>query len=111
MQSYWSLVRQAFGFLGGDRPWRWWLLGGISLANAAVEALGAALIYLLVALISSPDASVTLPWIGDVAAYFPGRTPRAIKMLFAAGVAVFFVGRAGLVLFQHYVTERLVNNA
>ncbi len=111
MQSYWSLVRQAFGLIGGDRRWRWWLLAAISLLNAALEAVGAALVYLLVALISSPDASVTLPVIGDVASYFPSLAPREIKIAFALGVGVFFVVRAGVVLVQNYVTSRLVNNS
>lgn len=111
MQSYWALIRQAYGLIGGERRWRWWFLGFVSLFNAGLEAFGAALVYLLVALISTPDASVTLPVIGDVASYFPGLTPREIKIVFALGVGVFFVVRAGVVLAQKYVTDRLVNNA
>jgi ATP-binding cassette, subfamily B, bacterial PglK len=111
MQSYWALIRQAFGLIGGERRWRWWFLGFVSLFNAALEAFGAALVYLLVALISTPDASITLPVIGDIASYFPGWTPREIKVAFALGVGVFFVLRAGVVLIQNYVTQRLVNNA
>jgi len=110
-QGYWAIVRQAFSLLGGDRPWRWWLLGSISLVNAALEAFGAALIYLLVAIISTPDASLTLPVIGELTQYFPGRTPREIKIVFALSVGVFFVLRAGVVLLQNYVTSRLINNA
>lgn len=111
MQSYWALIRQAYGLIGGERRWRWWFLGFVSLLNAGLEAFGAALVYLLVALISTPDASVTLPVVGDVASYFPGLTPREIKIVFALGVGVFFVVRACVVLAQRYVTERLVNNA
>jgi ATP-binding cassette subfamily C protein len=111
MQSYWALIRQAYGMIGGERRWRWWFLGFISLFNAAMEAFGAALVYLLVALISTPDASITLPLVGDIASYFPGRTPREIKIVFALGVGVFFVVRSVVVLAQEYVTQRLVNNA
>ena len=111
MQTYWALIRQAFGLIGGERRWRWWLLGAVSLFNAALEAFGAALVYLLVALISTPDASITLPVVGDIASYFPGWTPREIKVAFALAVGVFFVLRAGVVLIQNYVTQRLVNNA
>jgi ATP-binding cassette subfamily C protein len=111
MQGYWAIVRQAFGLIGGDRRWRWWFLGLVSLFNAGLEAAGAALVYLLVAIISSTDASLVLPVVGEVTQYFPGRTPREIKILFALGVGVFFVLRAGVVLFQNYVTSRLVNNA
>ena len=111
MHSYWALIRQAYERIGGERRWRWWFLGFVSLFNAALEAFGAALIYLLVALISTPDASVTLPVVGDVASYFPGLTPREIKIVFALGVGVFFVIRAGVVVIQNYVTSRLVNNS
>jgi ABC-type multidrug transport system fused ATPase/permease subunit len=111
MHSYLQLVRQAFALIGSERRWRWWFLGFVSLFNAGLEALGAALVYLLVALISTPDASVTLPLIGDVASYFPGLTPREIKIAFALGVGVFFVLRAGVVLIQNYVTQRIVNNS
>jgi len=109
--SYPEIVRQAFGLLGTDRTWRWWLIGFVSLVNAGLEALGAALIYLLVAIISSPDASLTLPVVGELIQYFPGRTPREVKIIVALGVGTFFVLRAGIVLLQNYVTSRLVNNA
>jgi len=111
MHSYREVVRRAFALIGDDRRWRWWLLGFVSLFNAGLEAFGAALVYLLVALISTPDASVTLPLIGDVASYFPGLEPRQVKILFAVGVGVFFVLRAGAVLIQNYVTQRIVNNS
>lgn len=111
MQSYLSLVRQAFALLGGDRRWRWWLIAAIALFNAAMEALGAALVYLLVALISTPDASITLPVIGDIASYFPGRTPREIKTFFALSVGVFFIIRGAVMMAQNYVRSRIVENA
>ncbi len=111
MQGYWSIVSQAFGLIGGERRWRWWFLGAVSMFNAALEALGAALIYLLVAIISTPDASLNLPVIGELTQYFPGRTPREIKVLFALGVGLFFVLRGGVVLAQTYIKQRLINNA
>ena len=111
MQTYWALIRQAFGLIGSERRWRWWFLGAVSLVSAALEALGAALVYLLVALISTPDASITLPVVGDIATYFPGWTPRQIKIAFALAVGVFFVLRAGIVIAQRYITDRIVNNA
>ena len=111
MLNYWTLVRQAFDIIGQERRWRWWFLASTSLVNAAVEAVGAALVYLLVAIISSPEASVTLPILGDLAAYLPGRTSREVKIVFAFGVGVFFVLRAGFVLAQRYVTERIISNS
>jgi ABC-type multidrug transport system fused ATPase/permease subunit len=76
-----------------------------------MEAVGAALVYLLVGIISSPDAAVTLPVVGDLLELFPSRTGREIKLGAAAFVGFFFVFRAGVVIAQDYVTSRIVNNA
>ena len=111
MSSYLDIVRQAFRFIGSDRSWRWWFLAGVSLVMTVVEATGAALVYLLVAIISTPDASLTLPLIGDLAELFPGSTSREIKLGAAVFVGFFFVLRAGVVLAQGYVTSRVVNNS
>jgi hypothetical protein len=46
-----------------------------------MEAAGAALVYLLVAIISTPDASLTLPIIGDLTQVFPARSSREIKLV------------------------------
>ena len=87
------------------------MLGAFSLFNALLESFGAALVYLLVALISTPDASITLPLLGELSRFFPGRMPREIKVIFALGVGIFFVLRGAVKLIQTYVTQRLVNNS
>ena len=76
-----------------------------------MEAMGAALVYLLVGIISAPEAAVSLPIVGDLSAFFPERTGREIKLGAAAFVGLFFVFRAGVVIAQDYVTSRIVNNA
>jgi ATP-binding cassette, subfamily B, bacterial PglK len=109
--SYVEIIRQAFHFIGSDRSWRWWFIGAVSLIMTIVEATGAALVYLLVAIISTPDASLTLPIIGDLTELFPNFSSREIKLGSAIFVGVFFVIRAGVVLVQGYVTNRVVNNS
>ena len=111
MERYSLLIRQAFGFIGRDRIWRWWFLGAVSLVMTVMEAVGAALVYLLVAIISTPDASLALPLIGDLTEVFPDRSSREIKFGAAVFVGVFFVLRAGIILVQTYVTTRIVNNS
>ncbi len=111
MERYSLLVRQAFTFVGRDRMWRWWFLGAVSLVMTAMEAFGAALVYLLVAIISTPDASLTVPLIGDLTDVFRSRSSRDIKLGAALFVGVFFVLRAGIVLVQTYITSRIVNNS
>ena len=111
MERYSAIVRQAFRFLGTERKWRWWFLGGVSLVMTGMEAAGAALVYLLVAIISTPDAALTLPVLGDLSALFPDSSSRQIKLGAAMFVGVFFVLRACVILVQSYVVSRIVNNS
>ena len=111
MERYIGLIGQAFRFVGRDRTWRWWFLGAVSLVMTLMEAAGAALVYLLVAIISTPDASLAIPVVGDLSELFPTRSSRDIKLGAAVFVGVFFVLRAGVVLVQTYVTSRIVNNS
>ena len=106
-----GIVRRAFAQIGRERRWRWWVLGGISVSMTAVEALGATLVYLLVALISSPDATLELPVIGDLATAFPTLSPRELRTWAAVGVGGYFLLRALVLLAQKYVQNRLISNA
>jgi ATP-binding cassette, subfamily B, bacterial PglK len=106
-----DVIRRAYIQIGTERRWRWYLLAGISLSMTAVEAIGAVLVYLLVALISSPDATVQLPVLGDLASRFPGFSPRQLRIGAAGFVGAFFLGRALVLLAQKYVQNRLVANS
>ena len=111
MRRLLDIVRRAFRQIGSDRPWRWWVLGGISVVMTAVEAAGATLVYLLVALISDADATVDLPVVGDLASLLPNLTARELRIGAAVGVGVFFLLRALVLVAQKYVQSRLVANA
>jgi ATP-binding cassette, subfamily B, bacterial PglK len=111
VDRYSHIIRQAFRFIGTERKWRWWFLGAVSLVMTLMEAAGAALVYLLVAIISTPDAALTLPLLGDLSEVFPNNSSREIKLGAAVFVGIFFVVRAGVVLVQSYVVSRIVNNS
>ena len=111
MRRYSDIIRRAFALIGTERRWRWYLLIAMSLSLTALEAIGASLIYLLVSLITAPDASVTLPLIGDLAATFPGLTSRELRTGAALTVAAFFVGRGVYLLALNYVQNRLIANS
>jgi ATP-binding cassette, subfamily B, bacterial PglK len=111
MKDHFTLVRKAFELLDDGRRWRWWYVGISSLVLAGLEAAGAGLVYLLVAIITTPDASLSLPVVGDLAALFPDRTSREIKIGAALFTGVFFLGRAGVLIVHNYVLNRIVNNA
>ncbi len=104
-------LRRAFAILGPDRRWRWYLLSLFSLSLAAVEAAGAFLIYLLVSLIQSPEATVAVPLVGDLASLFPGASSRQLRAGSAVFVAGFFIARAGYLLLLNYFQGRIVANA
>ncbi len=106
-----SIVQRAFAQIGSERRWRWWVLGGISVAMTGVEAAGAALVYLLVALISSEDATVELPLVGDLASLLPSLSARELRITAAVGVGMFFLLRGLVLIAQKYVANRLIANA
>ena len=104
-------LRRALAIVGPDRRWRWYLIGAFSLSLSLVEVIGAGLIFLLVSLIASADATVALPLAGDLASRFPGLTTRELRAGAAVFVAVFFVVRAVYLLAMNYVQSRIVSNA
>jgi ABC-type multidrug transport system fused ATPase/permease subunit len=106
-----DIIRRAYAQIGTERRWRWWVLGGVSLAMTAVEAVGATLVYLLVALISDANATVQVPLLGDLATRFPTLTSRQLRAGAAVAVGVFFVGRGAVRIAQTYVRNRLVSNS
>jgi len=73
-----------------------------------LEAVGAALVYVLVGLVSGGAASVRIPLLGDLQELFPGMDASRLQLWFAAGVVVL---RSSMVLLRTYVEERLINNA
>ncbi len=111
MLTLFAHARRALALVPADRRWRWVLLASLAIALTGIEAVGAALIYLLVSLISSPDATVTVPLIGDLASRFPSRSSRELRAGAAVVVATFFVLRAAYLLVTKYVQSRLVANA
>jgi ABC-type multidrug transport system fused ATPase/permease subunit len=106
-----STLRRTLALIGTDRRWRWYLIAGFSLSLSAVELVGAGLIFLLVSLIASPEATVMLPLIGDLAGLFPGRSSRELRAGAAVFVAVFFIIRAVYLLAMNYVQKRIISNA
>lgn len=110
MLTFARTVRRTLELLGPERRWRWIGLVGIALLVTALEALGAALIYALLGLVTTAG-EVTLPVIGDLAARFPGVAPRTLEMASAAVVGVFFFIRSAVFIGQAYVQHRVITNA
>ena len=111
MTSPTESLRRTLALVGPDRRWRWYLIAAFSLSLSVVEVVGAGLIFLLVSLISSPDATVTLPVIGDLASVFPSLSSRELRAGAALFVALFFIVRAIYLLAMNYIQKRIIANA
>jgi ATP-binding cassette, subfamily B, bacterial PglK len=105
------MVGQTLRLLGSERRWRWALLVGLALAVTAFEAVGAMLVFTLLGLVGGGEEGMVLPVVGDITAWLPDASTRTLQLGVATAVAVFFLIRAGVVIGQHYLQARLVNNA
>ena len=103
-------VRKALHLIGRDNRARWVLLVGVALVSSGFEVLGAALVYLLLSLVSDPGAEVSLPVVGEVSEWFPGDQDMLLLSL-AAAMGVFFVLRAAVHVGEIYVQNRVAHNA
>lgn len=83
----------------------------IAMAVTGVEAVGALLVFLLLGLITAPEAPMELPVLGELRdlPMLAGRDD--VTVWVAGGVAVFFAFRGMLVLGQLYVQDRLAHSA
>jgi ATP-binding cassette, subfamily B, bacterial PglK len=111
MVNFIQAVRDTLQILGPERRGRWVVLVVLALAVAGFEAVGAVLIYALLALISGGSADVSLPLLGSLSARAPGASLEQVQLSVAALVAIFFLIRSGVVVGQAYVQARLVYNA
>lgn len=94
---------------GRRRHWLGVLLLGLLVS--AVEATGAGLVYLLIGLATGTEASIEIPFFGEVATLLPGSDADALVAATAAAVVGFFIVRALIVLLQRYFQTRVVQMA
>jgi ATP-binding cassette, subfamily B, bacterial PglK len=106
-----QILRKCFDLVGVGHRFKWAAMAALALVVTAVEALGAGLIFLLLALITDPTGGVRLPLVGDVQRFFPGVTEQRLMVGVAVSIALFSVIRSMLVFGQAYVQQRVVHNA
>jgi ATP-binding cassette, subfamily B, bacterial PglK len=102
---------QTLRLLGPEGRWRWLLLVALAVVVTGFEAVGALLVYSLMALISGEGAALSFPVLGDVRARFPDVPLQTLQVTVAAIVVGFFLLRALVTVGQVYVQSRLVYNA
>jgi len=104
MNLYTSLIEPG-------RRGRWLVVLMLAIVVSGFEALGAILIFLLIALAADPQADLNVPIFGDLRRILPDLRPDHLVILVAAGVAGFFLVRAAATLGQHYYQARVSNSA
>lgn len=104
-----SIFEQLRVLLGAERNWQWLSLVLLAIFVSLVEAGNAALIYVLVGLLVSPDAPITLPLVGSISPFMGGggSDPVARAVTFSA---LFFGLRGALYVLQSYLQNRTAHN-
>lgn len=106
-----ALARRSFYLAAGHRRWPWALVVLMALAVSAVEAIGAILVFGLLALVTQPTDPVSFPLVGDVTRLFGDGAPRDVILTSALVVGGFFVARALIVVLMTYVQARVGQSA
>lgn len=104
-------VRDGLHLIGREHRGRWLLLVVVALLASGLEVVGAALIYLLLALVADPGGAIELPIIGDVRGYVVEVEEATLLLSLAAGMAVFFIVRGAVQLGEAYLQSRVSQNA
>lgn len=95
----------------GDRKGRWLALVVLAVLVSGMEALGAGLVFVLISLVTDPDAGLVLPVIGDVSDQLPDVERSQLLVGAAVAIALFFVIRGVLQVAQTYAQYRITFNA
>jgi ATP-binding cassette, subfamily B, bacterial PglK len=106
-----TTLRQALHLLGRDQRGRWAALVAVALVASAFEMIGAAMVYVLLALVVEPSGRVELPIVGDVRALAGDLDESAFLLALVGGMAIFFVLRACIRVGVAYMQRRVAENA
>ena len=103
-------LRRAIGLVDRRRRRLFVLVGMFSLCVSVLEAVAAVLVLLLIRLVTNPNATLSLPVVGDPEQAFPDVSRDDLIVGFSAAFLLFFAFRAGAFLVQQYVTSRVAQN-
>lgn len=105
-----GVVRGLIGLLREERPARWLAVLFLAVVASGVEALAAALIFVLLSMVTGSD-DVALPIVGDLRTQFSGADTQTLFIVVSAVIALFFAFRAALLVLQAYVQHRVTLHA
>ena len=95
--------------IGRRRRFRWLIVIGLAVVAGGLEMVGALLVFLLLAMVVDPGASIALPVVGELPGLGSETGDRRLLLLTTAGIAAFFVLRAAVRIGQTYLQQRLVH--
>ncbi|MGH8915787.1 MAG: ABC transporter transmembrane domain-containing protein, partial [Acidimicrobiia bacterium] len=95
--------------IGRRRRFRWLIVIGLAVVAGGLEMVGALLVFLLLAMVVDPNASLALPVIGELPGLETG--DRRLVLLTTASIGLFFIVRAAVRIGQTYLQQRLVHKA
>jgi ABC-type multidrug transport system fused ATPase/permease subunit len=105
------IARRALALTGSDRQWRWVALPAMALGISAFEVLGAGAIYLLLGLLTAPEAMLNLRPVDILTGFLPSADLRDLRLAVAGLVLVFFALRGVALVTRAYVEQRITTTA
>lgn len=99
-------LRRCVSLLDHKERKRWLLLLPLALVAASMEAAGAALIFTLIRYISAPESLADSRWLQAAQDILHEHDRARFLILFSAGVALFYVLKNSILIFQTYYTAR-----
>jgi ATP-binding cassette, subfamily B, bacterial PglK len=102
-----NILHKFLYLIGRQRRFRWLIVIALAVVAGGLEMVGALMVYLLLALVVDPGASIEVPVIGELPSLETG--DRRLLLLTTAGIAAFFVLRATVRIGQTYLQQRLVH--
>lgn len=106
-----TTLRQAFRLIGRGQRRRWIFLIVLALVASAFEMLGAALVYVLLALVVDPNGEIDLPLVGDVRELAGDVDEQTLLLTMLVSMGIFFVVRAFVQVAVAYIQQRVAQNA
>lgn len=104
-------IRKSYALVVQGQRGQWIGLVGLGVIVSILEAFGAALVFVLLGLITDPDRGIELPLIGNVSHWFPEVDNDELLVGAAVTIGVFFFFRGAFLVVQTYLQQKITHGA
>jgi ATP-binding cassette subfamily C protein len=111
VKSLREAYRKGFQLIEPTARRRWIALGVLSLVVSVFELLGALLILVLFQIAQQPSGTISLPVVGDMGGLLSGLSPNQRVAYAGVAVALFFIVRGVVNVFQLYLQFRMASQS